>query len=216
MIGIGMEDASAIERAIARVEAATGAQVVAAVVPRADDYPEAPWRAFALVAAVATLAVVVLDALRPQWTSTGTLLWQALAILLFGGLSAIAARYVPMVRRWFIGEARAQLEVRQHAEVLFLSRELFATPQRSAVLILVAELERRVVVVPDAGFRGRVASEQWRSVVAAMQPALRAGRTREAFERGLAELQSLLNRSGYTGGDGANRLPDALVRGDAP
>ena len=31
-------------------ERATGAQVVAAVVGKADDYPDIPWRAFALAA----------------------------------------------------------------------------------------------------------------------------------------------------------------------
>ena len=216
MTGIGSDEAKAIEREIAKVEAATGAQVVAAVVPRADDYPEAPWRAFALAAALAALAAFVLDVLRPEWTTRGALLAQALVILACGALAAIAARALPAFRRLFVSAPRAQAEVRQCAEVMFLTRELFATPQRTAILILVAQMERRVVVVPDVAYRGRIATDEWRAVVDAMTPRLREDRVSEAFTVGLGRLQSLLLDKGFRAGDGANLLADALVREPAP
>src|SRR6266478_3032193 len=42
------EESDAIDRRIAAVEAHTGVQVLAAVVPRSDSYVELPWKAFAL------------------------------------------------------------------------------------------------------------------------------------------------------------------------
>ena len=216
MTGIGSDEAKAIEREIAKVEAATGAQVVAAVVPRADDYPEAPWRAFALAAALAALVVFALDVLRPEWVTRGALLAQGLAILGCGALAAIAARSMPACRRLFVGASRAQAEVRQCAEVMFLTRELFATPQRRAILILVAQMERRVVVVPDAGYRGSIATDEWRAIVEAMTPRLREDRLAEAFAAGLGSLHALLLDKGFRAGDGANPLADALVRAPAP
>jgi uncharacterized membrane protein len=213
---IGSDDAKAIERDIAAIERATGVQVVAAIVPRADDYPEAPWRAFALAAALAALVACAVDVGRPDWVTPAALLAQALVILAAGGLAAIAARYVPACRRVFVREGRMQGEVRQCAEVTFLSRELFATPHRNAVLILVANLERRVVVVPDVAYRARVSTAEWQSIVDRMTPHLRAGDPRGAFGAGLAALQALLVAKGFTPGDGVNRLPDAFIRGEAP
>lgn len=216
MAAIATDDAKAIERELAAVEAATGVQVVAAVVPHADEYPEAPWRAFALGAAVAALFAWALGMGRPDWLMPASLLAQALVILAAGALAAIAARIVPAVRRRFVGEGRARQEVRQCAESMFLSRELFATPGRDAILILVAQGERRVVIVPDVAYRGRVSTAEWQAIVDRMTPPLRRGAFREAVATGLAALQLLLVAKGFGPGDGRNTVPDALVRGDAP
>lgn len=213
---IGSEEAKGIERRIGEVEAATGVQVVAAIVPQADAYPEAQWRAFALAVSLAALGAVALDVGRPDWLTTGALLVQALVILGAGALAALLARYVRAVRRRFIREGRGRAETRQCAEGMFLVRELFATPQRTTVLILVAELERQVVVVPDTGHARRIAAQEWQRVVDAMTPLLHAGRTAAAFDAGLGVLQSLLLAKGHGPGDRANRVADALIRGEAP
>lgn len=42
---------------VAEVEKRTGVQIVVAVIEKSDSYPELPWKAFALGAAVAGLAV---------------------------------------------------------------------------------------------------------------------------------------------------------------
>lgn len=216
MKAIGNDEAKAIERDIAAVEAATGAQVVAAIVPRADDYPEAPWRAFALAAGLAAFIAWAADLYRPDWVTPAAMLAQSLAILGAGGLAAIAARYVPAARRALVRAGRMRGEVRQCAEVMFLARELFATPNRSAILILVAELERHVVIVPDAAYRGRVSTTEWQAIVDRMTPQLATGAVREAFGAGLAALQALLVAKGFASADGINRVADGFVRGEAP
>jgi uncharacterized membrane protein len=48
-----------LDQRIAEVEKLTGVQIVIAVIERSDAYPELPWKAFALGAAVAGLAVFV-------------------------------------------------------------------------------------------------------------------------------------------------------------
>ena len=216
MTGIGDEAARAIEQRIRAIEAATGVQVIAAVVPRADDYVEAHWRAFALGTAAAALAAVAVDLGRPDWPASGALLAQALVILGAGALAGTLARFVPALRRLLIGPLRGQHEARQCAEAMFLERELFATPSRTAVLILVAELERAVVVLPDTGHRSRIAEEAWGGVVGAMLPPLRAGQAARAFDAGLAALEALLLAHGHRPGAGGTGIDDALVRGEAP
>jgi putative membrane protein len=175
-----------------------------------------PWRAFALGASVAALAALAIDIGRPDWLSASALLLQAIIILGAGALAGAAAYWWPWFARLFLGAARARAEVRQCAEGLFLSRELFATPRRDAVLILVSLFEHRVVVVPDAFYRGRVTSAEWEQVVDRMTPLLKAGRTAEAFSAGLAALEGLLAAKGLERGEPHNALPDALLRGEAP
>ena len=217
MTPIDAGQAKAIERKIAEVEVKTGVQCVAAVVPRADSYPELPWRAFALGAGVAGLIALAVDLGRPDWLSARALLMQTLAILSGGALAGLAALRVPAFARMLLKPGRAQTEVRQCAESLFLTHELFATPRRDAVLVLVSQFEHRVVVVPDVFCRGRVTPLEWEAVVRQMTPKLREGRPADAFLAGLDAIEALLSGKGITGGEraSANVLSDALLRGDA-
>jgi putative membrane protein len=209
-------EAAAIERAIGALEARVGVEVVTAVVPRADAYPEIPWRAFALGAAVSALAALVVDAALPEWTSIAGRFAQALTILGCGALAAGTTYLWPGFARLFVSALRAKSEARQCAEALFLSRELFATPRRDAVLVLVSEFERRVVVLPDAFYRGRIAAAEWEAVVDRMTPLLRQGRAADAFTAGLSALEGLLAGKGIVADGQPNVLPDGVVRGNAP
>jgi putative membrane protein len=213
-------EATTIERSIADVEARTGVQIVAAVVPRADLYPELPWRAFALGASLAGLIALAIDIGRPDWLSAQALLGQTLAILAGGVVAGLLAARLQSFAKLFLGAERASSEVRQCAESLFLSRELFATPRRNAVLILVSQFEHRVVIVPDVYCRGRVSTSEWEAVVAQMTLKLREDRTADAFLAGLDAIETLLSGKGFAAADGAdarrNALPDTLLRGESP
>lgn len=215
MRSLTTEEAATVERAIARVEAATGVQVVASIVPRSDAYPELAWRAFALGASLSGLVALVVDVARPDWLTAQALLMQTLAILAGGALAGIAATRIAPFARLFLGARRASLEARQCAESLFLTRELFATPRRDAVLIMVSEFEHRVVIVPDVYCKGRVTGAEWERVVARMTPLLRASRAADAFVEGLDAMQALLTGKGFVPGAeaGRNVLADTLLRG---
>ena len=208
-------DAAAIERRVAEFEARTGVEIVAAVERRSDLYPEVPWRAFALGASLASLGSLVGDLLHPGWTTPGALLAQAVSILGTGLLTTLAAMAVPGFARLFIRNGRLQQEVRQRAEVVFLSRELFATPGRDALLVLVSRFERRVVIVPDVAYRDRVSTAEWQAVVERMMPSLAAGRVVEAFDAGFTAIEALLANKEFAGNHGRERFPDTLLQGEA-
>ncbi|HVE48005.1 MAG TPA: hypothetical protein VNG69_00125 [Casimicrobiaceae bacterium] len=210
------EEAAAIERAIGALETRFGIEIVAAIVPRADGYPEIPWRAFALGASVAALAALAIDIGRPDWMSAQALLLQALTILGVACLTGGLAHFWPPFARLFLGSLRAKGEVRQCADTMFLSRELFATPRRDAVLVLVSAFERRVIVLPDVSHRGRVSAVEWETVVDRMTPLLRNGRIGDAFNAGLSAIDVLLASKDVGQARGANTLRDTFVRGDAP
>jgi len=216
MRAVTADQAAAIERSVAAFEARTGIEIVAAVERRSDVYPEVPWRAFALGAALAALGALVGALASPGWTTPGALLAQAATILGVGALAALASMLVPGFGRLFIRDGRMQEEVRQRAEVLFLARELFATPGRDAILVLVSRFERRVVVVPDAAWRGRVSTAEWGAVVERMTPLLAGDRIVEAFGAGFDSIAALLAAKGMGDGRPRQLLSDTLVQGDAP
>jgi putative membrane protein len=206
-----------IDAAIARVEARTGVQIVTAVVGKADTYAELPWMAFALGVSLAALAVVALDWARPDWLGAHVALAAAVTVLAAGGGSALLAIFVPAYARLFLRTSVRDLEVRHYAQSLFLRRELFKTRSRNCVLILVCKFERKVEILPDAGLYGRIATEDWSRVVAAMTPLLRDRRSSDALHAGVALAGQILAARGFAGGTGgANELPDGSIEEQGP
>lgn len=204
--------AAAVERSVASLEAQTGVQVVTAVVGRSDAYVEIPWKAFALGASLAGFALVLSDVRAPQWTTSASAIVHAITILSAGAAAALAAAFVPAFGRLFLRQYRREEEVRQHAESLFLRHGCNATRNRTGVLLLVSLFERRVEIVHDIGFAGRVSEADWQSVIATMTPHLRNERPADALNEALALLGPLLERRGIAGRpDDTNELLDATI-----
>ena len=210
---VSAADAEAIERRVASFEQRTGVEIVAAVERRCDAYPEAPWRAFALGASLAALGALVGSLSRPAWTSAGPLLLQAVAILGIGAAAALASMLWPRFGRHFVRAARMRVEVRQRANVVFLEHELFATPGRDAILVLVSRFERQVVVVPDTAYRARILPGDWSAAIDAMTPRLAQDRLAEAFDAGFAAIEHLLAAKGIAGLSAQASLPDTVLQG---
>ncbi|MBS0319844.1 MAG: hypothetical protein JSR18_04820 [Proteobacteria bacterium] len=209
------EGAAAIAARIRTVEMATGAEVVAAIAGPSSWYHGLRWRAFALGAVVAALVGVVADLAAPQWLTAHAALAAAALIVGIGLACALVATLVPGFARLFLQRVRAEAEVRQRAEALFLRRQLFATARRNAILLYAGTFERAIAVLPDRGYDGVVAADEWNVVVAAMTPRFRAGDARDAFLAGLAALEGLLLAKGMRGGgDAANVLGDQVIEVD--
>ena len=203
-------DSQAIEQRVHALERAIGIDVVTMVVGKCDVYPETVWKAFALGASLAALAVSVADIVRPEWVTSAAIVTSIVAILGIGALCALASVYLPGFARLFLRDSRAALEASQYAKVQFLDRQLFATKQRTAILVLVAMLERRVVILTDTGLRDAVTTEEWDAVIARMTEHLRARAPRDALLAGLDAIGDLLSGKGIVRGDG-NAFANAPV-----
>lgn len=192
-------------------EATSGAQVVAAVVGKADDYPDIPWKAFALGAALAAMAVVADEFIHPDWASIHTPLRDVAAILVAGVLCCVMATAIPAFGRLFLNRDRARGEVRQYAQSLFLQREMFATTGRAGLLILVARFERRIVILPDSGIARHVSARELDEIIAAMAPHLATSQPVEAFRVGFEAFAALLKQKGVQLVHHGNELADGAV-----
>jgi putative membrane protein len=198
---------------VVRLEAGTGIQVVPAVVGRADSYPEIPWKGFALGASLAGFGLVVSDALRPQWVTATTAIIHVVAVLGIAAAGALVAGFAPPIARLLLNQRRAEGEVRQFAQSMFLRRAIFATRHRTGLLVLVSVFERRVEIVADTGFDGRVADSDWHNIIGRMTPHLRQGHPFAALRDALGAVETLLTSKGFAAGPGgADELPNTAVQ----
>ena len=196
-------EATAIESRVAKLEAERGIEVVTLLARKSDVYPEAVWKAFAFGAALAGMAVALADLANPAWTGAALVLTSVLLVLGAGAGCAVAAVFVPTVTRLFLRESRIALETEQYAKAQFLDRELFKTRERTTILLLVSLLERRVVILADAGLRPQATAADWQGVIGRMAAPLRAGRRVEAVLAGLDAIDELLGRLGIARRAGA-------------
>jgi len=203
-------DKDAIQSRVTALERSLGIEVVTVVAGKCDDYPETVWKAFAFGAVFTALIVVVADVLRPDWVTSALVFTSIVAVLAVGAASALAAVYVPSFARLFLRKSRAAVEVAQYANDQFMARELFATPGRNALLVVVGMLEHCVVILPDKGLRDHVTTAQWDEVIARMTGRLAAGATREALIAGLDAVESLLRGKAIQRGP-ANLFADTPI-----
>jgi len=199
-----------LDQRVAEAEKRTGAQIVLAVVERSDVYAELPWKAFALGAAAAGLAIAALDLLRPEWHTATAVLLSVTATLIAGAACALACVGLPGFARLFLDAHRAELEARQYAESLFLSREVFATRGRTGVLLLVSLFEHQVILLPDTGLSKRLGREATEGIIARMTPLLASGQVAKAFAAGLDGLEASLGPA-VSAGAAENELPNGIV-----
>ena len=204
-----------LDQRVASAEKQTGAQVVLAVIEKSDSYVELPWKAFALGAAGAGLAAAMLDLLQPRWFPFFTMFFAVTMTLLGGAFCALLSIALPGFARLFLDAHRAEVETRQYAESLFLSRELFATRKRMGILLLVSLFEQRVVVLPDTGLRRRLNADALQGIISRMTAPLAVGQVGRALEAGLAGLEEVLG-AGATAASGVDELPNEIVEEDGP
>jgi putative membrane protein len=204
------QERSQLDRRIAEAEKRTGAQIVLAVIERSDSYAELPWKAFALAVSVASLLVFFLQVLWPEWSSQTTVLLALVTTLAAGAVCALMAVYLPWFARLFLNIHRKEVEVRQYAESLFLSRQLFSTSKRSGILLLVSLFERQVIVLPDTGISTRLSREVMREIISLMTPSLASGLVARALEQGLGRIAQILAVTA-SGEAGENELPEEII-----
>lgn len=205
-----------INELVAEVEAKSGAQVLVAVIGKADAYPEIPWKAFAVGAAVAALFVAVKELLHLDWASMHSVVFDVVVVLGAGAALGLLTIFAPPLARLFLDRLRAETEVRQYAQALFLERGVFQTHERIGVLVLVSLFERKVVILPDAGIRRHVTDEQIESVIAQMTPLLAERRIVAAAKAGLTALAALLHEKLTREDAHGNELADTVVQERGP
>ena len=186
------EERKELDQRTAAAEQRTGVQIVLAIIERSDAYAELPWKAFAMGASGAGLLVLIMNMVWPLPFPTMAALLAIVIMLAAGAGFALLCVFVPDFARLFLHTHRAESETMQYARSFFLSHELFGTPQRRAVLLLVSLFERRIVVLPDVGLNLKVNQDATEKIIAHMRVYLNSGQTAQALEAGLKKLEEVI------------------------
>jgi len=205
------EQRTRVDEGVEEIERRTGAQIVVAVVERSDSYAELPWKAFAFGASITCLVILALGFLAPYQASLAPGLVAMAGMLAFGGLCALLTVPMPGFARLFLSRYRSEAEVRQYAESLFLKREVFATAERTGILLFVSLFEGQAVLLPDRGLAGPLTGDAVVSIVGPMVAPLSRGRTGEALERGLAGLLGVLEGARSARPGDPNELSNEVI-----
>jgi putative membrane protein len=208
---LSQKERQQINTLVARFEADTGIQAVAAMTGKADVYPEIPWKAYAMGSAVGALIAGFAPPLA-DWTHSNLVAFGAMLILAAGAALSVAAALLPAIGRLFLDRARAQIEAQQYAHSLFLQRELFRTSKRQAVLVLLCRFERVAIVLPDIGLMQYAPRADLAAIEQATGALLSRNGAVPAFELALDRIRSVLKQRGLaTVPQAPNELDDDVV-----
>lgn len=200
----GTSEQNATHAALLDAEARTSGEIVPVVLERSDRHASAEWLSAFVAAALSTLLL----AERIAWDSPREVLCLQFAA---GALGFLLARHVPGWKRMFVSEERATIAAERKALEEFHRLGLSATQARTGVLLFVSLLERRVVVLGDAGIHQRVGDEHWDATRAALLRGVAKGRVDEGLVDGIRLCGGVLERHfPWTHGD-RNELPDRVV-----
>jgi putative membrane protein len=207
-------DRRRIEGAITAAEAQTAAEVVPYVVAESDDYDEADLRAALSGGLVPALFLLAIRNLTDLWIPLHAL---EVTMLVLAGMALgwAACAFLPPVKRFFAGKRLMARRVAQRAAEAFITEEVFATRDRTGILLFISILERQVLVVGDSGINARVAREDWERVVGLVTDGLRSGKPADGLIAALTQCGELLRTHGITRRpDDTNELSDRLRTGD--
>ncbi len=195
------DDRQRIAAAIKAAEADTSGEIVPYVVPRSDPYEAVPWRG-GVLSGLAALALVALARVVPLGVLDGLATDGAALVLMlgFGGLGAFAAASVPALARLFAGADRMDDAVHRRAMKAFVDEEVFATRNRTGILLFVSLLERRIEVIADAGIYQAVDGAVWSEVAARIRDGIESGQLTQGLIDGIERCGAILDAHGLDAG----------------
>lgn len=209
------DDRARIADAIHAAEAETSGEIVPYIAARSAPYEAISWRAGVLGALLMLTLVVLARAIPLGLPALLTADATMLVLVLAGGASsAYMATSVPALIRRFAGAARMEAAVHQRALQAFVEEEVFATRDRTGVLLFVSLLEHRIEVVADAGIYQTVDAETWSDVAARIRSGIEEGALAQGFIDGIEQCGAILREHGLqptsNDADNADELPSRI------
>ncbi len=202
------EDLSAIREATEAAERRTGGELVCVLVKQCDTYPGSPWKGAALGAIAGAAATTVWHTLGLGWRAIDPYL-PPLLTLAGAALGFLAVVALPTLRRLLVPADLLDLRVDRRAAAAFLAEEVFATRERTGVLLFVAFFEHRVRILADSGLDARVGADAGGAIAGELTRGIRAGRTREALVAAVEACGKVLEEHGVARrADDENELAD--------
>lgn len=192
------QDRERIREAIAKAEERTAGEIVPVVVPMSDPYEVAIWKGAAL-AAILALGVVMLifhfyEGWGLAWLHTG---WGTAFVTLAAGVTGgLAGARIRPLKRLLAGADDMTRAVHRRAMKAFVDEEIFATRERTGILIFISLLEHRIEVIGDAGINRLVSEDEWVDVIERIRTGIRNDDVASGLIEALGSCGKLLEKRG--------------------
>lgn len=200
---LNIEDRKTISDVITGSETHGRAEIVVAVAKRSDDY--AAWRAYgtALLSISATLALhYAVPTLRSDWLIAVQVVFAAV----FWGLCGL-----PIILRTLAPERAEQRAVHRQAMQTFVEKGIAQTAQRTGVLVLISELERRVEIVADQGIHAHVGVQGWQTHVDHIVQSIRDRRAADGICHVVRSIAAEIHKALPISTSNPNELPNQVL-----
>ncbi len=207
------DDQERIRKAVAEAEGHTSGEIVPYIMPRSAHYEVAVWRGGSMAAAVALLIALLLVRFYEGWGLAWlyTAWGPAFVAVVAGVLGSLLAAYVPALKRFLAGNARLARTVHRRAMQAFVEEEVFATRDRTGILLFVSLFERRIEVLGDTGINALVKPDDWADVVLRVRSGIKDGDPARGLAEAIELCGKLLERKGVEiRPDDTNELTDRL------
>jgi len=188
-------DRDRISAAVHEAERRTSGEIVPVVVDESDRYEEAEWRAGALLGVLALSVFAAVHLLTPVWLPLRFTEWLLIIVLCFVA-GMMLARFVPAVKRIFAGTELMKKRVGQRAAGVFIEEEVFATRDRTGILLFVSLTEHKVVVLGDSGINAKVQHADWQAIVDTIVDGIVQDRFVDGLVNAVGKCGALLERMG--------------------
>ena len=206
------EELHRIKQSVEATELKTSGEIVPFFVEASDGYPEANWKSGSIGGLFAMLLTATMD--YEGWGFWSDPLLPLIGFSLIGALIGyFLPLFIPALKRYLVGEARFSRRVMSRAIEAFVAEEVFNTQDRTGILILISNLERRVQVLGDSRINKRVEQKEWDQVVERIVQGIKAKRGVDGIVSGIEMCGQLLVKSGLKIQPGdQNELGDGLRR----
>ena len=201
-------DLEAIGKATAAGESRSAGEIVPYIVERVVDRDSARWRGATLGALGAALAAGLANTFGDFWGGNGVW-WISLPTVVGAGVGYLVSGF-DAVGRWLIPEDHIDHLVHLRAEAAFLEEEVFATRDRTGILVFLALFEHRAVILADEAIHRAVPKGEWRHVVDDLIGGIKANRAAAALVEAVTRCGGLLEQYQVARRpDDEDELPDA-------
>jgi len=185
-------DLEAIRKATAAGESRTAGEIVPYIVERVVDRDTARWRGATLGALGAAVAAGLGNVFGDFWGGFG-LWWITLPTVVGAGAGYLVSGF-DAVGRWLIPEDHIDRAVDLRAEAAFLEEEVFATRDRTGILVFLALFEHRAVILADEAIHRAVPKGEWQHVVDDLIVGIKAKRAAAALVEAIGRCGGLLEQ----------------------
>jgi len=127
-------------------------------------------------------------------------------------IGSIITLFSPNLQRAFTSKSYMRKSAYEKAETIFLEKEIFATRQRSGILIFMSLLEHQIVILPDVGIKAKVKPKEWDKIAQTIAKSFQKHQAADGIQQAVKGCRELLLKYGFEAGpDDLNELSNDII-----